>query len=73
MTHELTVQEWEKRQFHYEDTIAAMQDSGSSFMRWYGNKFWPLFNEAGHTSLDFEKCKCKTDKYEINPDAGVRH
>jgi hypothetical protein len=34
-------------------------DSQSRIRSWKGGQVMPLLDELGHTSLDFNKCRCK--------------
>ncbi len=43
---------------HYEEIELIMKETGCSFRKWDGEKFWTLAKECGHTSLDFKKCEC---------------
>jgi phosphomannomutase len=52
-------EEWQLRQDHDEEIKNIMELTGSTFRNWKGKEFWEKANEAGHTSLDFNKCKCK--------------
>lgn len=43
----------DKEIFNYNDLV---------FTVFNGIEFWKIFEESGHTSIDFSFCKCKFDK-----------
>lgn len=61
------IAEWRLRQEHHYQIEQCLKDSGSTIRpsdglmvgRFNGATFWKLANELGHTSMDFNRCKCK--------------
>jgi hypothetical protein len=58
------MKKWEAQQKHEEDFNNLTKELGflnskGQITRWRGAEFWPKFETLGHSSCDFDKCKCK--------------
>ena len=57
--------EYIPQEIHERKIKAIMKETNCTFTKWRGKEFWELANRCGHTSLDFNKCKCKEKPNEI--------
>jgi len=57
------MENWELREKHHLDVTSILKqakavDSKGLIRHWNGPVIVPMLNQAGHTSLDFDKCRC---------------
>jgi len=55
---------WKKNRQHTDDVSKVLQDLGNmnrfgEIVGWVGKHAYVKMNQVGHSSIDFNKCRCK--------------